>query len=450
MTRKFISGIATILFSVLAVSGQESVIDEIVWVVGDEAILRSDVEEQRMRFQYEGTKVEGDPYCFIPEQLALQKLFLDQAKIDSVYADEASVSSQVDMRINYLISQVGSKEKLEEYFGKPLHALKEELREMVKNQQIVQQMQKKIVGDVKCTPAEIRRFVSKIPQDSIPTIPTQVEVQILIVEPKVSKEAIEEVKSRLREFRTRVESGESEFSTLAILYSEDTESAKRGGEIGFMGKGQLVPEYADVAFAMQDKKKLSKIVESEFGFHLIQLIDKSGDRVNTRHILMKPRPSLSEKDMAAKRLDSIADVVRKEVMNFDQAVSFYSSDKNTRNSFGLLTNPKSGDSKFQMQDLPQEVAKVVYGMNVGEISKPFSMIGSNGKEVFAIVKLKSKTLPHKANMTDDFVLMKNIYQQKKSADKLNDWIREKQKDIYVRIDPKWRNCEFQYPGWIKE
>lgn len=450
MTRKFISGIAAILFSVLAVSGQESVIDEIVWVVGDEAILRSDVEEQRMRFQYEGTKVEGDPYCFIPEQLALQKLFLDQAKIDSVYADEASVSSQVDMRINYLISQVGSKEKLEEYFGKPLHALKEELREMVKNQQIVQQMQKKIVGDVKCTPAEIRRFVSKIPQDSIPTIPTQVEVQILIVEPKVSKEAIEEVKSRLREFRTRVESGESEFSTLAILYSEDTESAKRGGEIGFMGKGQLVPEYADVAFAMQDKKKLSKIVESEFGFHLIQLIDKSGDRVNTRHILMKPRPSLSEKDMAAKRLDSIADVVRKEVMNFDQAVSFYSSDKNTRNSFGLLTNPKSGDSKFQMQDLPQEVAKVIYGMNVGEISKPFSMIGSNGKEVFAIVKLKSKTLPHKANMTDDFVLMKNIYQQKKSADKLNDWIREKQKDIYVRIDPKWRNCEFQYPGWIKE
>lgn len=450
MTRKFISGIAAILFSVLAVSGQESVIDEIVWVVGDEAILRSDVEEQRMRFQYEGTKVEGDPYCFIPEQLALQKLFLDQAKIDSVYADEASVCSQVDMRINYLISQVGSKEKLEEYFGKPLHALKEELREMVKNQQIVQQMQKKIVGDVKCTPAEIRRFVSKIPQDSIPTIPTQVEVQILIVEPKVSKEAIEEVKSRLREFRTRVESGESEFSTLAILYSEDTESAKRGGEIGFMGKGQLVPEYADVAFAMQDKKKLSKIVESEFGFHLIQLIDKSGDRVNTRHILMKPRPSLSEKDMAAKRLDSIADVVRKEVMNFDQAVSFYSSDKNTRNSFGLLTNPKSGDSKFQMQDLPQEVAKVVYGMNVGEISKPFSMIGSNGKEVFAIVKLKSKTLPHKANMTDDFVLMKNIYQQKKSADKLNDWIREKQKDIYVRIDPKWRNCEFQYPGWIKE
>ena len=450
MTRKFISGIAAILFSVLAVSGQESVIDEIVWVVGDEAILRSDVEEQRMRFQYEGTKVEGDPYCFIPEQLALQKLFLDQAKIDSVYADEASVSSQVDMRINYLISQVGSKEKLEEYFGKPLHALKEELREMVKNQQIVQQMQKKIVGDVKCTPAEIRRFVSKIPQDSIPTIPTQVEVQILIVEPKVSKEAIEEVKSRLREFRTRVESGESEFSTLAILYSEDTESAKRGGEIGFMGKGQLVPEYADVAFAMQDKKKLSKIVESEFGFHLIQLIDKSGDRVNTRHILMKPRPSLSEKDMASKRLDSIADVVRKEVMNFDQAVSFYSSDKNTRNSFGLLTNPKSGDSKFQMQDLPQEVAKVVYGMNVGEISKPFSMIGSNGKEVFAIVKLKSKTLPHKANMTDDFVLMKNIYQQKKSADKLNDWIREKQKDIYVRIDPKWRNCEFQYPGWIKE
>ena len=439
-----------LLSGIIAVTAQDNIVDEIVWIVGDEAILRSDVEEQRIRYQYDGTQIEGDPYCFIPEQLALQKLFLDQAAIDSIFADSKSVSTQVDMRINYLIAQIGSKEKLEEYFGKSLTELKEELREMVSNQQIVQQIQRKIVGDIKATPAEVRQFYNKIPEDSLPTIPAQVEVQIIMVEPQVSQQAIDNVKARLREFQERIEAGESEFSTLAILYSEDTESAKRGGEIGYMGKGQLVSEYANVAFGLQDPKKVSKIVESEFGFHIIQLIDKKGDRVNTRHILMKPKVTLDAKDQAKKRLDSIADIVRNERLKFEEAVIFFSNDKYTRNSSGLMPNPKTGNSKFELQDLPQEIAKVAYNLKTGEISDPFLMRNSVGNEVYAIIKLKSSSKAHRANMVDDYLELKNIYQDKKSYERLNEWITNKQKGIYIHIDEKWRNCEFQYPGWVKK
>ncbi|MCQ2193486.1 MAG: peptidylprolyl isomerase [Paludibacteraceae bacterium] len=450
MRRLFLGGLLLSSVCGAYASSGDNVVDEIAWIVGDEAILRSDVEEMRMRYQYEGTQVVGDPYCFIPEQLALQKLYLDQAKIDSISADEKSVSTQVDMRINYLIGQIGSKEKVEEYFKKTMPVLKEELREMVTNQQIISQMQRKIVGDIKVTPAEVSRFFSKMPEDSIPTVPTKVEVQLITVSPEVSKEAVEEVKSRLRDFQNRVETGESEFSTLAILYSEDTESAKRGGEIGFLGKGQLVPEYANVAYALQDPKKVSKIVESEFGFHIIQLVERRGDRVNTRHILMKPKISLLAKDNAKKRLDSVATTVRKGILSFEQAVSLYSDDKNTKNSLGLMINPKTGTSKFQLQELPQEVSKVVYGLKDNEISEPFMMINAQGKEVFAIAKLKTNVQSHKANIVDDYLELKEMCVAKRREEKLEQWVRSKQSSIYVRIDEKWRNCEFQYPGWVKE
>lgn len=426
-----------------------SVIDEVAWVVGDEAILLSDVEEFRQRMRYEGTSFEGDPYCYIPEQLALQKLYLDQAKIDSIYADDKSVSNQVEMRINYLISQLGSREKVEEYFSQDISSLREELTEMVSNQQVIQQMQRKIVGDSKVTPAEVKRFFSSLPEDSIPDIPTQIEVQLLTIAPAVSAAAIDDVKSKLRSFKERVDSKETEFSTLAILYSEDKESAKHGGELGFMGRGQLVPEFADVAFSLHDPSRVSKVVESEFGFHIIQLIEKSGDKVNVRHILMKPKSTLEEKNQAKLRLDSIVTVLDSSLLSFEQAVALYSVDKGSKNSLGLITNPKTGSSKFQMSELPQEIAKAVYRLNQGELTKPFLMIDSKGNEVYAIAKVKSLVLAHKANVDDDFMAIKAAYQEQKNFEILSAWVREKQKTIYVKIDPKWRNCEFQYPGWVK-
>lgn len=449
MQRIFILPICWLL-TTFGVIAQDNVIDEIAWVIGDEAILRSDVEEQRMRYQYEGTKISGDPYCFIPEQLALQKLYLDQAKIDSIEADERSVNSQVDMRVNYLISQIGSKEKVEEYFKKPMALLKEDIREMVSNQQVIMQMQHKITGDVKVTPAEVSRYFESLPKDSIPSVPAQVEVQILTIAPKVSKEAKEEVKSRLRGFQQRIESGESEFSTLAILYSEDTESAKHGGEIGFLGKGQLVPEYANVAFALQDPKKVSKIVESEFGYHIIQLIERKGERVNTRHILLKPKVSLLEKDLAKKRLDSVANVIRKNIFTFEESVYAYSEDKYTKNSMGIMTNPKTGNTKFELQDLPPDVAKVAYGMKTNEISDPFLMKNNNGDEVYAIIKIKTSSPAHKANVVDDYLELKELCIAHKKEAMLEEWVKKKQAGVYVRIDPKWRNCDFKYKGWLKD
>lgn len=435
----------------IGLHAQKNIIDEVIWIVGDEAILRSEVEEQRIRAQYEGTPIQGDPYCVIPEQIAINKLFLHQAVLDSIEVSESTVMNQVENRLNFFISQIGSKEKMEEYFRKNTPALREDLRVMFRDQMIIQQMQQKLVGDIKSTPADVRRFFNNLPEDSIPMVPAQVELQIISFEPPVPMDEINRVKERLRDFTERVNSGTTDFSVLARLYSEDTESAKRGGELGFMGRGQLVPEFSAVAFNLTDPKKVSRIVQSEFGFHIIQLIEKRGDRLNCRHILMKPRVSLEYKNQAIQKLDSIAGEIRNGKITFEKAVMNYSLDKNTAMNAGLMLNEKSGTSKFEYQDLPQEVAKIVYGMNVGEVSKPFSMISpQTNKEVVAIVKVKSKTENHRANLTDDYQMLKNYYEGIKREEFIKNWIVKKQRETYISIDPKWQNCEFQYPGWIKK
>jgi peptidyl-prolyl cis-trans isomerase SurA len=435
----------------LKMLAQKNIIDEVIWVVGDESILRSQVEEQKLRAQYEGTPIQGDPYCVIPEQMAIQKLFLHQAALDSVVVSEATVMNQVESRLNYFISQIGSKEKMEEYFHKNTLALREDLRDMIREQQIIQQMQQKLVGDIKSTPADVRRYFKDLPTDSIPTVPAQVELQLISFEPPVAIEEINRIKDRLRDFTERVTSGKGDFTVLARLYSEDTESAKRGGELGFMGRGQLVPEFAQVAFNLQDPKKVSRIVQTEFGYHIIQLIEKRGDRINCRHILLKPHVSIDEQSKAIHNLDSISNLIREDKLTFEHAVMNFSQDKNTVMNAGLMLNEKSGTSKFEYQDLPPEVAKVVYDMHVGEVSKPFTMINkSTNKDVVAIVKVKSKVDNHKANLLDDYQMLKTYYEGKKKQDFLNSWIIKKQKETYISIDPAWQKCTFQYPGWIKK
>ena len=441
--------LAMLLVSAAAIA-QDNVIDEVIWVVGDEAILRSEVEEERLRAQYEGMPIPGDPYCVIPEQLAIQKLYLHQAEIDSIEANESTVSHQVDARINFYLNQIGSKEKMEEYFRKTTTEIREELMTSVRNQMIIQQMQAKLTENVKPTPAEIRRFYESMPEDSLPMIPAQVEVQILSFEPKVPVEEIERVKSRLREFTERVNSGNADFAMLARLYSEDTESAKHGGELGFVGRGQLVKEFAEVAFNLNDPRRVSRIVQTEYGYHIIQLIEKKGDRINCRHILMRPRISGDDKVKAISRLDSIADVVRSGKATFEQAVSYFSEDKNTALNAGLMMNEQTGASKFEYQDLPPEVAKQIYSMNIGEISKPFVMMDPmKNREVVAIVKLKTKVAAHKANLTDDYQVVRQLLVQKQSEELLKAWVQKKQQEIYVHIDENWRGCDFQLPGWVK-
>ena len=445
------------IFANIPVSAQlskEGVIDEIVWVVGDEAILLSEVESQYRSMQSQGQRINGDPYCVIPEQLAIQKLFLNQAILDSVVVTDSEVLSSVDSRINYFIDAIGSREKVEEYFNMTINQLREELTITIHDQMVVEEMQNKLVKNVKVTPADVRRFYANYPADSIPYIPVQVEVQLIQVNPLIPQQEIDDIKARLREYSDRVTRGEVEFSTLAVLYSEDTQSARRGGDLGFFSRNEMVPEFSTVAFAMNDPKKVSKIVETEFGYHIIQFVEKRGDRINCRHILLRPQPSMEELNNTVARMDSLRKDILDGQLTFEQAVLYVSQDKNTRNNKGLMFSSEDGitmSTKFRMDQLPQEIAKVVDKMEVGEISEPFIMIDQKrGKEVVALVKLRARIPGHKANITNDFQSLKTIVEAHKRNEIIENWIREKQKETYIRIKEGWDDCEFLYDGWIKK
>ena len=426
---------------------QNNIIEEVAWVVGDEPIYKSEIEEQYMQMQYDKQPIDGNPYCVIPERMAINKLFLHQAKIDTVEVQDGMVMQQADSRINFFITSLGSKEKVEEYFRKPLPELKEQMMEVIREQYTIQQVQENLTKDIEATPADVRKYFSTLSADSVPFVPLQVEVQLITLNPVIPQQEIDDVKARLRDYTNRINSGESDFSTLAILYSEDGSSVY-GGEIGFKGRAELVPEYASVAFNLNDTKKVSKIVETEFGYHIIQLIEKRGDRINTRHILL--RPNVSEKDLtnALNRLDSIRTDIVDNNFSFEAGAQYISQDKDTRNNNGLMVNQQTGTTRFEMAALPQEIAKVVDTLQVNEISKPFIMVDpKSNKEIVAIVKLKNRIEGHKANMSEDYQMIKAMYENSTKAKIIEDWIRRKQKDTYVRIEEGWRNCEFQY-DWL--
>ena len=439
----------TMLMMVTPLMAQDNVIDEVLWVVGDEAILKSDVEQARLYYMMQGKSIEGEPYCVIPEQLAIQKLFLHQAAVDSIEVTEQEVINAVENEINGRIAQIGSREKMEEYYDKTSSQIREELRETMRDRMIVERMQYKLLENIKITPAEVRRSYDQMREEDIPFVPTQVEVQIITQQPEVPLEEIERVKSELRDYAERVNSGDAQFSTLAVFYSQDEGSARRGGDLDFFGRGEMVPEFSAVAFNLTDPNKVSKIVETEFGFHIIQLVEKRGDRVRARHILRKPEVPVESINASMQQLDSIAGDIRGGKISFEDAVMF-SDDKNTRKNFGLMSNEMTLSSRFELQELPQEVAKAVYTMEVGEISAPFVMIDKRGKEVCAIVKLKSRIEGHKATPSEDFQVVKDFIIEQIKEKKLEEWIKEKQKTTYVRINGDWCDCEFQYPGWVKK
>ena len=433
---------------------QHAVIDEVIWVVGDEAVLKSDVEALRMQAAMEGMKWNGDPDCAIPEQIAVNKLFLHQADIDSIEVTEADVAQEVEQQISYWLEMVdGSRERLEEYKHQSISQMRQELRQEMRDRRKIQKMKMKLVEDISVTPADVRRYFANMPQDSLPYVPTEVEVQIVTMTPRIDPEEINRVKDELRDYTERVTKGETSFQALARLYSEDPGSARQGGELGLMGRATLDPAFAAVAFNLTDPKKISKIVESEFGFHIIQLVEKRGDKVNVRHILKKPVVSDEAIEKAIGRLDSIADNIREEQFTFEEAASILSDDKDTRNNKGLMsnTNMQTGriTSKFQMQDLPQEVAKVVDTMQVGQISRAFQMINQRGKTVCAIVKLKNRVEGHKASITEDFQVMKDVVLNKRNEERIHQWVVDKIKSVYTRLNDNYRDCKFEYEGWFK-
>ncbi len=450
-TKKILLGLTVgITLCATAAPIKKNVIDEVAWIVGDEPIFRSEIEEQYAQMRSEGTQISGDPYCVIPERIAVEKLYLHQAKLDTVTAPEGQVQSSVDKRLTYFINSLGSKEKVEEYFRKPYPQLREQLLEVMRNNYIVDQVQSNLTKDVKATPNDVRKYFESLPTDSIPYIPMQVEAQIISINPVVPTQEIEDVKARLRDYADRVNKGEAEFSTLAIMYSEDG-SAMQGGELGFSPRSAWVPEFANVAFNLNDPKKVSRIVETEYGYHIIQLIEKRGDQVNVRHILLSPK--VSEKDLkdASVRLDSLRKEIVAGKFPFEEAARYLSQDKDTKNNKGIMVNEKNGSTRFEMQDLPPEVARRLELMQPGDISEAFVMKDAKrNKDIVAIVKLTARVNGHKASLADDFNLIKQMYEQKHKEDILKDWVEQKIKDTYVKIADGWNNCEFEYDGWIKK
>lgn len=430
---------------------QTNIVDEIIWVVGNEPILLSDVEETRISSEAYGQPVDN-PYCTIPEQIAVNKLFVHQAELDSVTVSESDVIRAVDNRISESIQAFGSREALEQMYGRSVSQMRENLKKQYREQMMADEVRQKLTTDVKATPAEVREYFKNVPNDSLPFIPTQVEVQIITSVPEVPRAEVERIENKLREYARRVNSGEADFSTLAKFYSEDG-SARNGGELGYMGRNQLVPEFANVAFTLNDPKKVSKIVRSEYGYHIIQLIDKKGDKINVRHILLKPHIDDSEIEKGIARLDSIANDIRANKFTFDAAALALSDDKDTRNNHGLMANVDQQNgtvsSRFEMQDLPADVAKVVDTLSVGQISRAFRMTNDKGQEVCAVVMLKNRIEGHPANMTEDFQTLRDVVVNKRKEEKIEHWIKDKIKTTYVRISPDWRNCNFHYEGWVK-
>lgn len=431
-----------------AIAANNNIVDEVAWMVGDQPIYKSEVEEAYQQMLYEKTPINGDPYCIIPEQLALEKLFLHQADIDTVEVQESMVAQAVEQRINYFITNLGTKEKVEEYFRKPLPEFRQQMTETMRDQYRIQEVQRNISKDMKITPSDVRRYFASLPEDSIPFIPMQVEAEIISINPKIPQQEIDDVKARLRDYADRVTRGESEFSTLAILYSEDGSSV-RGGEIGFMGRGHLEPEYAAVAFNLNDPKKVSKIVETQYGYHIIQLIEKRGDRINTRHILLRPKVSDAELTNSLNRLDSLRTDIKNGKFTFEEA-TVVSQDKDTRNNHGRMVNAENNTTRFEMSQLPQEVARKISAMEVGDISEAFIMKDpKRDRDIVAIVKLTARIPAHKANLSDDYQVIKGMYENAERQRMVDEWIKKKISDTYVKIEDNWSDCEFRNPGWIK-
>lgn len=439
------------MVGIVAYARDNNIVEEVAWVVGDEPIWRSQIEEAYDQYKYENTTIDGNPYCFIPERIAVEKLYLHQADLDTIEIQESLVASQVESRINYFTANLGTREKVEQYFRKSLPDIRAELIENMRNSSRIRQVQDNLTSDLKVTPSDVRKYFDELPEDSIPYVPTQVEVQIITINPVIPREEIEDVKARLREYADQANRGEKEFSTLAILYSEDQGSAVRGGEVGYLGRANLDPAYAAVAFNLSDPKRVSKIVESQYGYHIIQLIDRRGDRVNTRHILLRPKVSEQSLTDALGRMDSIrADMVDNKKFTFEEAARYISADKDTRNNNGVMVNEETGNARFEMKQLPQEVSRKVAAMQPGDVSEPFIMKDPRkNSDIIAMVKLTARIPGHKANIADDFQTIKSMYEGAQKTKILKDWLDKKIASTYIRIEDGWRDCEFEHKGWLK-
>lgn len=430
-------------------TAQKNVVDKIVAIVGEEIILKSDIENAYLQEQGQGLVSSSSDYkTELLEKQLIQKLLLAQAQIDSISVTEEQVESAVANRIEYFISNIGSQERLEAYFGKSLEEIKDDMRGPLRELLITEQMQQKIVEKIRITPSEVRNYFKRLPKDSLPEMPDRYELQQIVLRPRISDAEKERIRERLREYREQILKGEKTFNTLAVLYSEDPGSATRGGELGYIPRNQLDPAFAEAAFNLKPGK-ISKIVESEFGFHIIQLIDRQGEKINVRHILLQPKIAEEEKEEALHRLDTIRQYINEDKMTFEEAAMYFSSDKQTRNNGGLVADPQTGESRIARANIPGEMAKEINNLKVGEVSMPFVTHSERGLEEYKIVKIKEFYPRHRANLEDDWQNFELMLTNEKQMDKLEKWVKEKQANTYIHIDEEYRKGKFRYDGWIK-
>jgi peptidyl-prolyl cis-trans isomerase SurA len=431
------------------IKAQPFIIDQVIAIVGNKPIRQSDVEGAYLQYRAQGMPMRGDMKCSIFEELLTQKLLANQAEVDSLVVENSEVEQEMSRRLAVFIGQAGSEKELEKHFKKSMYEIKDDLRKSLYEQLLSNRMQGEIVKDVKVTPSEVRSFYNKIPKDSIPLINGQVEIAQIVMYPPYSEEVISEVRQKLLDMRKRIINGEN-FRTLAVLYSEEPAAARTGGELGFRSKGEgLDLDYVKAAWALKNKGDVSRIVETKFGYHIIQLIEKRGDQVNTRHIIMTPKPNPEAVEKATQRLDSIAQLIKDEKLEWNTAALYYSQDENTRFNGGVMINPNDNSTQFEMDQLERADYSVVKELKVGKISAAFASVDEKHKPVFKIVKIKSLSDPHRANMKDDYNFLQEITQQNKTMSVVNEWVNEKIAVSYIYIEERFKRCGLSNNHWLK-
>ncbi|HPS26673.1 MAG TPA: peptidylprolyl isomerase [Bacteroidales bacterium] len=435
-------------FSLAGIAQQNNekiLIDEVVAVVGSNIVLYSDIENEYFQYLMQGSTKGPGLKCQILEEVMFQKLLLTQAEIDSITVTEKQVESELDRRMRYFIEQIGSKEKLEEYFKKTVLQIKEEMRSKIRDYLLIQNVQAKLTQDVKITPTEVTEFFNAVSPDSLPLVGSQIEVAQIVKKPVIGQEEVNKVKEKLNGLRERVLKGE-DFATLANLYSEDPGSMTKGGELGFVGRGELFTEFEAAAFSLKPGE-LSPIVKTQKGYHIIQMIERRGEYINVRHILMIPKASPADMIKSKKEIDRIAELIKKDSLTFERVATLYSDDPTKANG-GLLTNQYSGNSKFSPEEIDPNMFFVIEKMKVGEVSAPMVYTNEDGQQAYRILKLKSRSEPHKANLKDDYPQIQNIAVQVKQNQAISNWINEKTLSTFVSISDNYKDCNFKYT-WLR-
>lgn len=440
MKVKFLLAALATFFSIgIATAQKVGVLDEIIAVVGENYILRSDLEAEyfQMKTQYE--EVPKNLRCDLMEQLLMQQLMLHKADVDSTYIDQEMIEAELERRLRFYASQIGGEKKLEKYLGKSIAEYKEVIRPTLEKQMRIQEVQSAMIRDIKVSPTEVRKFFEEIPKDSLPVFDSEVEVGQILISPKPSKYAKEYAYSSLEKLRKEIISGKRDFAVTASSYSDDIGSKTKGGDLGYFERGQMVPEFEAMAYKLKGDS-ISDIIETDFGYHILQLMDRKGDRLNVRHILIKPK--IIDTDITGTKdfLREIANKIKGDTITFCDAAAKYSEDEMTKSSCGMFTNSALGNNRLEISELEADIALIVQKLEPGQISSPMEVYNPDGSTSFRLIYLKSEVEPHVASLKIDYQKIQAFATEKKKAEEMQLWAKKYRKNSYVWIDEDFTEC----------